>query len=67
MENKVDNWSFQMPTEEGLYLVCFGDVESPQNISLEHFMLESGVLMDKDRVRVQDYHESYKFAKLSFN
>ena len=67
MQNKVENWSYDKPKEEGIYLVCMGDVESPYNLELVYFTHFEGKLCDDDRVQVKHYHPSSKFAKLSFN
>lgn len=32
--NKITNWSYDKPTEPGVYLCCFGDVEVWSNISI---------------------------------
>ena len=33
MENEIMAWSYDKPTEPGLYIACRGDVESGQNLS----------------------------------
>ena len=67
MENKVDSWLYEKPTEEGVYIVCVGDVESPQNLMLEYFAYRDGKLCDSKMIEIDQYHCSCKFAKLIFN
>lgn len=66
--NKVTEWSYDIPTESGTYLVCYGDIETPANLSLNSFYhAADGKLIDKDFDLVSEvYSKSYKFAKLSF-
>ena len=36
--NKITEWSYDLPTEQGLYLCCDGDIEVPQ--SMVYFSLK---------------------------
>ncbi len=69
MINKIENWSNDQPTEEGDYLVCFGDVETPGgNV---HFMRlkfrRGGKLLDSLSTEISEYADSCKFAKLVYS
>ena len=66
MNNIIENWSYDKPTEEGYYLVCFGDVETPNNVSIDSYEFQKGALRDKEGLKVSEYSRSYKFAKLVF-
>lgn len=71
MKNSVLNWSYDKPTEPGLYLACRGDVETPENI--EPLKLVEGNMVSRPRGldwpaysadQVAQWHSSWKFAKL---
>ena len=68
MNNSITGWSWEKPTESGLYLACRGDVETLDNI--EPFRLVegpsySGGLFDHYSAGdVAKWHGSYKFARL---
>lgn len=65
--NKITNWLEGKPTKPGFYMICFGDVESPQNLSLQSiYKAADGELIDGDFKRISDYHRSIKFAELDF-
>jgi hypothetical protein len=72
VKNPILNWSWDKPTQDGLYLACRGDVETEANI--QPFRLvqscadcytgsEWPVYNKDDIVR---WHTSFKFAKLCF-
>ena len=67
MNNQITNWSYDKPTEEGDYLVCWGDVETQANIMHERF-IPTGVkgLQDLSGVYACDYSNSCKFARLVY-
>ena len=68
-KNPILNWSYEKPTEEGLYLACRGDVETEANIN--PFRL-SFIKYDETvnswplftRGEIGRWHRSFKFAKL---
>lgn len=70
MLNAIVNWSLEKPTEEGLYILCRGDIETSANI--EPFRLvESGSEYHGqhpwptyDRAFVAKWDGAFKFAKL---
>lgn len=33
MKNKITIWSYEKPTQEGLYLACLGDVETSLSVT----------------------------------
>ena len=72
--NNVVNWSWDKPTQEGLYLVCRGDVETPDNIQPVRIVDNESkisttwnnwpvVTFDE----IASWHKSIKFAELNFN
>lgn len=65
--NIIKNWSYETPTEEGLYLVCCGDVETPENVTAIEARMVNGELTDGANIVVSNYHGSYKFARLVFS
>ena len=68
MNNIINNWSYDMPTEPGDYLCCWGDVETKHNISFhrlsEHH--ESGLFDQDTGLRLDDI-TSCKFARLVYS
>lgn len=69
--NTVTNWTYDQPTEEGPYLMCYGDVESFLNIRFVQVLEESGVLRvfeaaDTVGHPVQGYSPRWKWARVSF-
>jgi hypothetical protein len=67
MNNIINNWSYDKPTEPGDYFVCLGDVETRSNIEFDRFDSARGGLIDSDGVYVAGYNESYKFARLVYS
>ncbi len=69
-KNPILNWSWEKPTEPGLYLACYGDAETTD--SVEQIMIvdhetAAGILNDWTLHSVQDvskWDRSWKFAKL---
>ncbi len=61
-------WTWDKPTEPGLYLAMYGDVETPENAALIHVM--NGILndpscrIDGEICRVSDLSKSLKFWKV---
>lgn len=74
MENKIMTWSYDKPTEPGLYIACRGDVESEQNLSpikvVEECILdyesskESNVWPTYSPSCLAKWSGDFKFAKL---
>ena len=71
--NKIKHWiKADEAVEEGLYLVCFGDVETLHSVSpVEVYTNEDDELfvlskMTKSSHPVDRYATLYKFAKLEF-
>jgi len=75
--NKIENWTWQLPSSEGKYLMCYGDVETFDNLSFIEVEEIAGamcirhkngfLLSDKDPVPISMYdRKPYKFAKLNF-
>lgn len=77
MLNKIENWSYEKPTEEGYYLVCWGDVETPENVHTVYLAVDAVDVLScytSSHRRVwrgtfnQYYsNNSYKFARLLFS
>lgn len=69
MNNNITEWSYDKPTEPGLYLVCGGDVETPANIEpLQIVENDAPIKIGHwDRYSISDvksWHDSFKFARL---
>lgn len=63
--NKITEWSWEKPTEPGLYLACRGDVETKANISFLNVISIDGQLIDSsDNFPVEYFDDSIKFARL---
>ena len=68
MNNIINNWSYDKPTEPGDYLVCYGDVETPMNVQYVCFIAESdGKLIDRGANEAKEYSDSCKFARLVYS
>ena len=69
-KNPILNWTWEKPTEEGLYLACRGDVETQDNIQpfkmvereAEHHAQHPWPTYNPGCVA--SWHSSFKFAKL---
>jgi len=70
MNNNITNWSYDKPTEEGLYLICNGDIEVQENIEAVTMQRIDGVLManfkDGAFFWVSEMNSKFKYAKLCF-
>jgi len=70
MNNNITNWSYDKPTEEGLYLICNGDIEVMENIQVMEVQIIDGELkgiFDGDTFcRVAGIGAAFKYAKLCF-
>ena len=72
--NAITEWSYKKPTEQGDYLVCYGDVETESSVTYERFyMASTGTtlghkeeLFDSDGVWLKDYSSSCKYARLIY-
>lgn len=64
MNNPITNWSYDAPTEPGLYLSCYGDIETVENIACVEFNFCGSNLITKDGLRPMDYGSSFKWARL---
>lgn len=70
MKNPILNWSYDKPTEEGLYIACRGDCETIENIQPFRLVDENAQLRGQhpwptyDIDFVASWHQSFKFAKL---
>lgn len=62
--NTITNWSYDEPTAPGLYLMCYGDVESHDAIKLVRFFEYHGHLRTEDGLRPPDYSTACKWARL---
>jgi len=68
--NIITNWSWDHPADEGDYLVCYGDVETPENVYFIRLRRDpTGTLVDRenDSRPVLGYPPTYKFAKLIYS
>lgn len=68
MSNKITDWSFDKPSEPGLYLMCRGDVETEENTLFLKVRINYGVALDMTESPPQDisgYSTNYKYAKLT--
>ena len=65
MSNTITNWQYEIPTEPGLYLACYGDIETEQNIRFVRLSLYLGHLRTQDGIGPDNYGPSYKWAKLT--
>jgi len=68
MNNDITEWSYDKPTEPGLYLVCRGDVEAHANIEsfiiVDNLAGYSGVFPEYTADQLEAWHDSFKFARL---
>lgn len=62
--NNITEWSYEKPTEPGLYLCCYGDVETHSNISFVKFEMEYGTLYGQHGEAAWSYSKSCKWARL---
>lgn len=67
MNNPIKNWSYEKPTEPGLYLAMRGDVEVEANTFMLHLFEKGGQLfnaMCSDDPPIAEWVDSFKFARL---
>ncbi len=63
--NKITEWSYELPTELGLYLCCDGDIEVPQSIVYFDLKDKDGELYDYNWGYLKQLDESgFKWARL---
>ena len=67
MNNIINNWSYDKPTEPGDYLVCYGDVETSQNVFHVRLSEVHGQLRGEDGFQLSTLSPSYKFARLVYS
>lgn len=63
----VLNWDYEKPTEPGLYLACYGDVETLSNTRPVKVIAVAGELLvnDGDDVTtINEWSDSFKWARL---
>ena len=54
-------WTYKKPTEPGLYYVNLGDVVTEESLSVIHFVIIDGALVDDCGFPVRQYNTHYKF------
>ena len=70
MKNAIVEWTWTPPTEEGLYLLCLGDVETIDNIQPFRLVKENAEFHGRypwityDVGFIAEFHKSFKYAKL---
>ena len=60
-------WTYDKPSEPGLYLAMYGDVETPDNADLIHVMGDGDdpiCTIGTDALRLSEIPGSYKFWKV---
>ena len=67
MNNIINNWSYDKPTEPGDYLCCWGDVETQANVFHAEFRVVRGQLEDRNGHLLSDYTENHKYARLVYS
>jgi len=62
----VLNWDYEKPTEPGMYLACFGDVETVSNIKPVKLIAINGELFFEDNygMSLAEWSDSFKWARL---
>ena len=66
--NKITEWSYDSPTKTGLYLMCFGDVETRENIQVTDIVDEYSYDVPIDQqIKLADLPDihGYKWARLA--
>lgn len=71
MNNAITNWSYDPPTEPGVYLCCYGDVETWSNISVVELSesptidaLTGPALVNQLGDSLRSYSSACKWARL---
>ena len=72
--NKITNWTYDKPTEPGLYLVCHGDIEVAENMepyevieSSFDLRLDGGKTWPQASIEeIETWSSGYKYARLVF-
>ena len=71
MNNFIKEWSWERPTEEGYYLMCYGDVRTAANvepISIVHKFDHLSVIdLKGERTALDSFGGSYQWAKLIYS
>lgn len=63
--NKITEWSYELPTESGLYLLCHGDIEVSENIEPVRLRTNLGRLtFSDDGMPVESCKRGCKWARL---
>lgn len=58
------NWDYEPPIEPGLYLCCYGDVETVDNVKLVKFFECGGKIKTDEGFLPTDYSTGCKWARL---
>ena len=60
-------WSYEKPTEPGLYLVNRGDVVTSDTLETQHFKMVDRRLRDKDGIPASSYGSHWKFLPIDYD
>jgi len=64
MNNPIRHWSYNLPTQPGIYLMCYGDVEAHDSLRYVRFIECGGELKTEDGLCPADYSDGCKWARL---
>lgn len=65
--NQVTEWSYDKPTQPGLYIACYGDIPTFADMEFVsvNYQPQRG-LIDQIGEPISNYSDSYKWALLDF-